>query len=125
MLEKFSMVLFGGIMAEVKAHPYTTLLALFAFGLASSVMVTQAPANELVAVKASLARTEKQLQKIIVGQVEAKIIIARVEFCRAQASTDPEAAARRTFLAAKVREHVNEYYDLTQRAYALPPCGEL
>jgi len=112
-------------MSEIKAHPYTTVLALFAFGLASSVMFTQAPASELVEVKASLERTEKQLQKIIVGQVEAKVIIARVEFCRAHASTDPEAAARRAFLAAKVREHMNEYYDLTLRNYAVPPCGEL
>ena len=96
-------------MSEVKAHPWTTSLAVLAFGASALSYTSRAPAEDVQALKASLGSIQVQL-------VEKGILDTRAAQCKAES---------KGFLTARLAELQLEYYRRTGREYRVPDCSEL
>lgn len=109
MVDKLLAAVVGGLMSEVKAHPWTTLVSAGALGLAIITYARAAPADDVAVVKASL-------QSIQVTLLEQKIIDAAANRCR---------AASKMFFTERLATLQREYVMTAGREYRVPTCEEI
>lgn len=112
MVDKLFGFFLGGVMAEIKMHPWTTLTAAAALGLVLYSEFDHAKAADVSAIA-------EQLKDIRAAQVEDKLINARMRYCHAQ---DDE---QRQYFRELVSEYGEQYRKVTGRIYVLPNCNEV
>jgi hypothetical protein len=104
-----------GLVGEMKSHPWTTLAALVALGVAGYNYHTSARAAELVDVKNTVT-------EILAGQIEVRLIDARVRYCEAARSDNTDV---QIFYRNLTADYAERYRKTTGRMYSLPSCNEV
>lgn len=109
MIDKLAGTFGGGLMAEIKAHPYTTLTSMLALGVALVAVTTRAPANDVQSLNVTVS-------EIRVSLLEKGILDTKIAYCR---------ATQKLFLTTRLAEQLREYQRTTGREFRVPACEEL
>lgn len=112
MLDKLAASFLGGLINDMRDHPWTALAALVALGMAMYNWNTHAKAADMAAVQV-------QLTEILAGQMEVKLLDARVRYCQ---SSNAEG---RTYFRNLTAEYQERYRKLAGRDYDLPSCDDI
>lgn len=105
----------NGLVNEMKNHPWTTLAALTALTVAGYNYHASARAAELIDVKATVT-------EILAGQIEVRLIDARVRYCEAARGENGDV---QTFYRNLTADYAERYRKTTGRSYLLPSCNEV
>lgn len=115
MVDKLVQWTIGGLVSEMKQHPWTTLVAIAALLLTAYNMNTHADAAEVAGLKTTVT-------EILAGQIEVKLIDARVRYCEAQREDNVDSEK---FYRSLTADYAERYRKATGRAYILPSCAEV
>lgn len=115
MVDKLIQWTLGGLISEMKQHPWTTLAAVAALSLTSYNMNVHADAAEVAGLKTTV-------NEILAGQIEVKLIDARVRYCEAQRAHNEESIR---FYRDLTSDYAERYRKVTERTYVLPNCNEV
>lgn len=109
MVDKLLIAAFGGLMNELKSHPWTTLASAGALAVSIFTYSKAAPADAVQKVEASL-------HGIQVTLLESKILDAAANRCR---------AVSKMFFTERLATLQREYVLVAGREYRVPTCEEI
>jgi len=111
-VDKLFGLFLGGIVSELKSHPWTTLSAAFALGGVVYFGNVHASADDMKAVAI-------QIRDIRAAQIEDKLLNARERYCHS------EDEQQQRYFRQLVSDYQQQYRTLMGEHYVLPSCAEV
>lgn len=110
-MDKIYAIVLGGLMEDVKAHPWATLSSLMALLLVIYTMKTHASSTDVADLKSVV-------EEIRISQLEDKIDSSLRRFCSSS-------NGQKEYFRQQVIEYSRQYEKFTGRHYVKPACTDL
>jgi ElaB/YqjD/DUF883 family membrane-anchored ribosome-binding protein len=112
----------GGVVGEMKDHPWTMLVLAGCIGLLTFNTYHHANADDLTGIRSEVAMVASAVNDIRAAQIEDKILAARSRFCKALKDGDVQ---QKHYFGELTSEYQEQYRKVTGRVYLTPSCDEV